>query len=393
MRISVIVPIRNEAASIEATLLALLDQDYPAEQVEILVVDGQSEDATVSIVRRLQAIDPRIHLLYNPRRYSSAARNLGILHARGDYIVIVDGHCSIPSRHYFRALQTAFVRSGAETLGRPQPLQVEGASQFQRAVALARQSQLGHNPDSSIFDRQARFVPAENVAIAYRRQVFAQVGLFDEQFDACEDVELNSRIDRHRLVCYFSPELLIYYHPRRTFSRLFTQLARYGTGRARLAGKRLDTLSLPALVPPAWLLWCLFGWLGALCLPVWLPVYFGSLIVYWGVLALYSLGLTWPKDLRLLPWLPGVFMTIHAGFAWGFLRELLCGRRVRQLQAEQPRSYQRLTSYVAGMAAPVSEHPITQSENDCPDPRQRPGKARRGRKPVAPHYQSASETS
>src|SRR5947207_3179263 len=82
----------------------------------------------------------------------------------------------------------AFQRSRADCLGRPQPLRVEGATRFQLAVALARESWLGHNPDSANFANRERFVTPDNVAVAYRREVFDRVGLFDESFDACEDV-------------------------------------------------------------------------------------------------------------------------------------------------------------------------------------------------------------
>ena len=54
----------------------------------------------------------------------------------------------------------------------------------------------------------------QSVAIAYRREVFERVGLFDESFDACEDVEFNHRIARAGLTCYFTPRVQVRYFPR-----------------------------------------------------------------------------------------------------------------------------------------------------------------------------------
>src|SRR5947209_4228285 len=80
---------------------------------------------------------------------------------------------------YLRALVGAFERSGAACVGRPQPLDVAGATAFQRAVAAARASRLGHNPASFIYADAEGFVKPQSVAVAYRRSVFAEVGLFD----------------------------------------------------------------------------------------------------------------------------------------------------------------------------------------------------------------------
>ena len=70
--ISVIVPVRNEAAFIERTLRLLLTQDFPRDQFEVIVADGASTDETVAIVRRLQDEFPNLKLVYNPARFSSA---------------------------------------------------------------------------------------------------------------------------------------------------------------------------------------------------------------------------------------------------------------------------------------------------------------------------------
>ena len=86
---------------------------------------------------------------------------------------------------------------------------------------MARSSWLGHHPDSFIYSKEERFVPAISVAVAYRRDVFDKVGFFDENFDACEDVELNHRIDKNRLKCYFTPSITVQYCPRKSLGGLF----------------------------------------------------------------------------------------------------------------------------------------------------------------------------
>ena len=86
--ISVVMPIRNESKFISETVHCVLEQDYS--RFEILIVDGQSTDDTYSIIKKLEAEDHRVKVHSNPRKLSSAARNIGVHHANGDVILIVD---------------------------------------------------------------------------------------------------------------------------------------------------------------------------------------------------------------------------------------------------------------------------------------------------------------
>lgn len=325
--VSVIVPVRNEARSIEPTLRSLLAQDYPPEKFEVIVADGCSTDETVPIVRRLQGEYPNLKLVYNPGRWSSAARNLGVRHMRGDVVVVIDGHCQVPDRNYLRNLAAAFAESGADCLGRPQPLDAPDPSPFQQAVSAARASRLGHNPDSDIYSDEPKFVDPQSTAVAYQRGVFRRVGLFDERFDACEDVEFNHRVHTAGLSCYFTPAIKIVYHPRATLKGLFVQLGRYGAGRARLAAKHPESLTPPALVPPLWVVWLVAGGLASLIVPYLGWVYAVSILLYLAVILGGSAWLARGRPVVVGRRLPLVFLGIHFGFAWGFLREVV--RRVR----------------------------------------------------------------
>jgi succinoglycan biosynthesis protein ExoA len=322
--ISVIVPVRNEARFIASTIGQLMAQDYPVDRFEVLVVDGRSSDETRAIVESLAAEHPSIRVLDNPGLLSSAARNIGIAAARGELIVVVDGHCELEGRAYLRNVASAFWRSGADCLGRPQPLDVTGASTVQMAIAAARSCWLGHHPDSLIYSNEEGFVPAKSVAAAYRRDVFDRVGGFDERFDACEDVELNHRLDRAGLRCFFSPGVRVRYFPRSTLRGLFRQMVRYGQGRARLIRKHPETFSPGGFLPAAWLAGVLAGPMVGLA---WHPLWWGYcsvMICYLALVLATSVAIAMRHhQAELLPWLPFVFIAVHAGTGWGLLSELL----------------------------------------------------------------------
>jgi succinoglycan biosynthesis protein ExoA len=335
LSISIIVPVRNEGRHIESTLRQLLEQEYPGEW-EIIVVDGESTDDTAWLVHNIAAKHPRIRLLSNPKRLSSAARNIGIQHARGEVILVVDGHCELNDRKLLENVSSAFGRSGAACLGRPQPLDISAATPMQQAIALARSSRLGHHPNSFIYVDEEHFVPAHSVAVAYRRDVFEKVGYFDEGFDACEDVEFNHRIDKAGLKCFFTPSIQVRYFPRTTVRRLFNQLARYGSGRMRLLKKHPDTFSLGSFLPAIFWLGILLGWLGGfLWYPLW-PLYFGILGLYLGTVILVSLQISLSqKQIRLLPLLPVIFVTIHLASATGVVRELFAAIRFHRTASSE----------------------------------------------------------
>jgi succinoglycan biosynthesis protein ExoA len=328
--ISVIVPVRNEERFLTATLTQILEQDYPPDRFEILVADGRSTDRTRDLVAEFQQHHANLRLLDNPGWLSSAGRNAAIRAARGEVILLIDGHCRIEGRRHLREVASAFARSGADCLGRPQPLDVGGATGLQQAVALARSSPLGHHPDSEIYSGHEGFVAPESVAVAYRRPVFDRVGLFDEAFDACEDVELNHRVARAGLRCFFTPRIAVHYQPRATLGGLFRQMVRYGRGRVRLLRKHPGTFGLLGFVPALFLAGLLLGPLACLAWPLLWPVYAGVLLLYGLAVLIESIraGVRGGSP-RPAMWLPLVFPTIHAGAGTGLWLEILCGRRSR----------------------------------------------------------------
>jgi len=81
---TVIMPIRNEADRVATTLRSVLAQDLPPDRMEVLVVDGRSDDDTRDVVARVAGDDPRVRLLDNPERIVPTALNRALEEARGD---------------------------------------------------------------------------------------------------------------------------------------------------------------------------------------------------------------------------------------------------------------------------------------------------------------------
>jgi succinoglycan biosynthesis protein ExoA len=326
--ISVIVPVRNEARHVASTLDQLLAQRYDPCRFEVLVADGGSIDATREIAAGYARRHANVRLLDNAGGWSSAGRNVAVRAARGDLIVLVDGHCRLDGPDFLADTADAFARSRADCLGRPQPLDLDGATPFQRAVAAARSSRLGHHPASFIYAGKESFVPPQSVAVAYRRQVFGTVGLFDEAFDACEDVEFNHRVARAGMRCFFTPRVQVHYRPRATLAGLFRQMTRYGRGRTRLLRKHPETFSVPGFLPAAFLGGAALGPLFAVWSPVLAAAYFAVLAIYVVTVLTFSAAVgVGRRDPAILPWLPLVYVVVHTGAGWGVLWEAVAGRK------------------------------------------------------------------
>ena len=322
--ITIVMPVYNEDRFIEQTIRQLLEQEYPADRYEILVADGMSTDNTRGLVQALASQHPQIRLLDNPKRRSSAGRNVGFQHGRGEYFLVVDGHCYIPNNQLLRHVAECFAISGADCLGRPQPLTPPALTCFQQAVALARGSWLGHGRDSLIYSDYEGFCSPVSNGSAYARHVFARVGYVDEAFDACEDVEFNYRVERAGLTCYTSPGLTIQYYPRENMRSLWRQMVRYGEGRFRFVCNHREALTIAQLVPAG----CTVGLLVLIALVItnkldlMIAKFIGLLYgIYLFSISVESLRVSLRAEQRCFLYLPWVFAAIHFGLGWGFVKE------------------------------------------------------------------------
>lgn len=329
--ITVVMPVRNEERHIRETLLQVLRQDYPAERFEVIVADGMSDDRTPEIVAGLAKEFPNLREVKNPARRSSAGRNAGFREGKGELFLVIDGHCHIGSGSLLRSVAKCFEKSGAQCLGRPQPLDPPGLSGFQKSVALARASKLAHSSESLIYGEFEGYASPVSNGAAYRKEVFSKVGYLDESFDACEDVEFNYRVEKAGLKAYTSPSLTVRYYPRETLSSLFSQMARYGRGRRKFVRKHPAAFTAELLVPPffvAGIFVMALAWAGALlsgAFAVPAALLSALYLLYVLIVSAESLRIAFRNGFAHLKYLPFIIFTVHAGLGWGFIREAFAG--------------------------------------------------------------------
>lgn len=322
-KITVVVPIKNEERYIARTLEFLLKQDYPKDKVEILVGVGDCEDNTVAVVKEIEAREPRVKYFHNPVGLSSGARAMGAEMATGEIVLYVDGHVWIESNNILRNIPRLMREKRVDVLSRPQFLDTPENDFFQKAVALARKSAIGHGLDSTIYTTDDKYVDPSSSGAVYKKSVFEKIGNFDTRFDACEDFEFNFRCSRAGFKSFTSMDLAVFYYPRNSLGALFQQMKRYGTGRFRLAQKHPSSLGLGTLTP-----FFFTAGIPLLALLSFVHEYFffaflAVVIPYIIGVGLSSVIIAFKHGIEYLFVLPPIYLAIHIGLGWGFCVELI----------------------------------------------------------------------
>ncbi|MEM8931145.1 MAG: glycosyltransferase family 2 protein, partial [Acidobacteriota bacterium] len=253
--VTVIMPVRDEGAYIDRSLGAVLAQRYGFDRMEILIVDGRSRDDTRERARSLAARHPDavVEILDNPGRTAPCALNIGLEAARGEIVVRVDGHCEIGPDYVAQGVRH-LVGDGVEPVdGVGGPLETIGETPTARAIAAAMSSRFGvggsafRTAGAEIDDRLV-----DTVAFpAYRREIFDQIGLFDQELVRNQDDELNYRLRKNGGRLRLTADMPARYYSRGNFAKLWSQYRQYGFWKVRVLQKHPRQTSLRQFVPAA----------------------------------------------------------------------------------------------------------------------------------------------
>ncbi|MFT4469777.1 glycosyltransferase family 2 protein [Arthrobacter sulfonylureivorans] len=330
--VSYIMPVLNEAAHIQDAVQSILGQEYDGPK-EVVVALGPSTDGTNRIVAELQAQEPRLRSVASPTGRTPAGLNLALQASQFPVIVRVDAHTELEPHYTARAVET-LRRTGAADVGGL--MDAQGKTAFQRAVAAAYVSPLGLG--GAAYHSGAPEGPAESAYLGvFRREVFDEVGLFEETLWRGQDWDMCLRLRQAGFDVWFDPELKVTYWPRANFGKLVRQFYAAGIWRAELARRHREGKSLRHFMPPLLVAGLAAGASGAVLSatgvtrhsPAWLkyptaaagliPALYGAGIAY--ASATMAGGLGKPERLRLLAVLPG----IHVSWGLGYLRGRLFG--------------------------------------------------------------------
>ncbi len=179
MLISVIIPVYNREAFLPTAVTSVLNQTY--KNIELLIIDDNSKDETYfSILNFLK--DKRVSYYYLDKNFGvSYARNFGIKKAKGDYIAFLDSddywlpeklekQIKYMLKNNFKICQTdeIWIRKGKFVNPKKKHRKIEG----------------------DIFEKSLELCIVSPSAVLIKKEVFENIGLFDENMPACEDYDL-----------------------------------------------------------------------------------------------------------------------------------------------------------------------------------------------------------
>jgi GT2 family glycosyltransferase len=330
--VSIVLPVRNEAAFIERNLMALAAQTYPLDRLEVLVVDGQSDDGTQERVRAFAAAQQGcdVRLLDNPQRIMPAGFNLGLAASHGEVVIVVGGHCTLAPDYVARCVET-LRQTGADCVGGL--IETVGETVEAQAIAAAQSSPFGVGGATfRMADAQPGYV--DTVAFgAYRRDVFARIGGLDEELVRNQDDEFNFRLTQAGGKIWLDPAIRATYYSRSSLRKLWTQYYDYGLYKVRVIQKRGAVPSWRHLAPGSFVLAAAVG-IG-LFATTRRKLFLAPVVAYTATNLAFALatGLARPpqgkraQGLGILPYLPWAFAILHFAYGLGFLAGLWRWRR------------------------------------------------------------------
>ena len=249
-RLSVVVPMLNEARHIESFVDDLAAQDFTG-PVQVLVADGGSTDGSRELlVRSAAAAGISVTLVDSPQPWVSHGLNACIREADGDLIVRMDCHTRYPP-DYLRRCALAAEATGADNVGGG--VVAEGSTGVERAVACAMDSAFGGIGWTRHGGADGR-IEVDTVTFgAFRRRAFERAGLFDESLARNQDDEFNLRLRRAGGRIVLDPAISVRYRPRGSYRAVFRQYFEYGRWKIPVMLKHRRATSIRSLAPPAFI--------------------------------------------------------------------------------------------------------------------------------------------
>jgi len=228
MKVSIIIPTKNNADILEKCLKSICNVDYSKGEVEVIIVDGYSTDGTVEIARKY-----RCKVVYEETGTIGGARNIGVKHSSGDYIVFTDADC-IVDRDWLKSLIGEFKDEKVASVGGPN-VTPEDDTEFAKCVGvvLGLLSKPGARYAFNA-DRVLEVYHNPTCNSAYRRGVFQEVGGFNPKLVTCDDEELDYRIREKGYKILFTPHARVYHYRRPTWKRFAKMAWNYGVGRGQV---------------------------------------------------------------------------------------------------------------------------------------------------------------
>jgi len=222
--VSIVSPVFNAERALPRLMRSLRAQTYPAERVQILLVDNGSRDRSWEVIESY----PEVTALRCPHPQTPGApRNVGLERASGEVIALIDADCWA---------HPDWLRCGVEALMREGHDRVAGPVRF----VMSAHPNIYEVFDAAVNFRQRDFMKERwsgSGNLFLRRALLEEVGLFDPTLRSGMDYEFGVRASDRGKSLGFAPGAVVYHRTRRSFRSLFKKFLRTGYGVGQLYRK------------------------------------------------------------------------------------------------------------------------------------------------------------
>jgi glycosyltransferase involved in cell wall biosynthesis len=313
--VTVVIPALNEEDHIGTCLDSVLAQSH--KKLQVIVVDGDSNDRTAEVVSDYASRDRRVELHHNPERIVPSSLNVAVSAAKARWLVRVDAHSTIPPDYVSTALGHLYSGRWGAVGGRKDG---RGQTSVGEAVAAVMNSRFGVGNSKYHYGTELEIV--DHVPFgAYPTALVRQLGGWDAGLAVNQDFEFDYRIRRSGHKILFDPELVIDWHCRQSIPDFFRQYFRYGRGKTVVMRLHPDSIRLRHLAAPTLVLGMVGAAVVAFFVP-WLAVAMAApYVIGLGVASVITARKVVGFRARLA--IPFAFVAMHFGWGIGFWRGVI----------------------------------------------------------------------
>jgi glycosyltransferase involved in cell wall biosynthesis len=220
MKVSIVIPCRNEENYIVDCVSSLLSNGYDQNLIEILVVDGKSTDNTAQLISELSKEFPQVKLVVNEKKVTPNALNLGIQNASGDYILIASAHSSFSKGYITTLVHQIQTLDNAVAVGGIMRTQVKNETPISLAIKEVLSNKFGvGNAMFRIGIDEIMQVDTVPFGL-YRAEILKSINGYDERLIRNHDIEMSKRLVQNGGNIYLIPTAVCTYYAREAYSKL-----------------------------------------------------------------------------------------------------------------------------------------------------------------------------
>tara|TARA_R110002072_G_scaffold20688_2_gene74811 strand:- start:12774 stop:13790 length:1017 start_codon:yes stop_codon:yes gene_type:complete len=266
MKISIVIPCRNEVAYIEECIDAIYTCELPPEtSINVFVVDGMSDDGTREKIAELITRYTSLKIIDNAKQLTPYAFNLGIYEdSNADYIQIV-GARHILSKNYLSSC-IEILQSNKDIWCVGGKIVNEFTNSVSEIISVAMSTSFGMGIGNFRVLYKSGFTDTVTSPM-YPYWVFEKIGFFDEELVRNQDDDFNYRVTKAGGKIYYCNEISLNYYVRGTFSGLWKQFFQYGYWKVYVNQKHKTVTTYRQLIPPLFVVYLflvlltpIFGW-------------------------------------------------------------------------------------------------------------------------------------